>query len=99
MTKLERLICKRIVYVLNDTCTSHHYSYTVGTISKRPVLHASNSRGSKSVQLAETVHNYKVWIKHPETALTPIPDVLLTGPDQKEMKVLQKDFLLYGWTP
>ena len=97
MTKLERLICKRIVYVLNDAFPSHHYSYSIGTTSKKPVLHASNSKGSKSVQLDVTVHNYQVWIKHPEKALTPIPEVLTTGPDHKEMKVLQKDFLVNGW--
>lgn len=97
MTKLEQLICKRIVKVLNETFTKHHYHYTVGTVRKNPILHASNSKGSKSVQLDVTVHNYRLWIKDPKLALTPIPDVLTTGPDRKEMIAIQQDFLQNGW--
>ena len=97
MTKLEQLICKRIVKVLNDTFTVHHYNYTVGTLFKNPILHASNSRGSKSVQLGVPVHNYRLWIKDPTLALTPLSKELTNGPDYKEMVAIQQDFLVNGW--
>lgn len=97
MSNLERQICRRIVSILNDTFTKYHYSYTIGTIRKNPILHASNSRGSKSVQLDVTVHNYKLWIKDPKLALTPITKELTTGPEYKEMVAIQQDFLEKGW--